>query len=222
MNAAATGSGNGLSSLREDSPSFCRAQFEWIGRLMNDACGTAVQPEKRLLVEGRLRRRREARGIAEFAAHLELLAASNQYQEEIVPLVDAMTVNKTGYFREPAHFQFLGREAVPSLLAAGVDVERPLAVWSAACSTGEESYTLAVVLAELARGHRETPQFSIPGTDLCTEVLRKAVRAVYSAVRRLLRRLRPGGYLFTGHSGVSNGLDLPVESVAPTVCRRIA
>ena len=101
-----------------------------------------------------------------------------------------MTTNKTDFFREPRHFDFLSATALPEFLASHAD-RRPLLVWSAACSTGEEPYTLAMVLSEFALTH---PGFSfrILATDISSVVLKKAQLAIYStdAVRPVPQALK--------------------------------
>jgi chemotaxis protein methyltransferase CheR len=97
-------------------------------------------------------------------------------------LVDAITTHKTDFFREPVHFEYLTEQAAPELAEShGSGFHRPLLVWSSACSTGEEPYTIAMVLSEFReslgdRGYR----FRIHATDVSSGVLQTARRAVYS------------------------------------------
>ena len=91
-------------------------------------------------------------------------------------MIDLITTNKTDFFREPGHFEFLTRVALPSIATAG----RTVRVWSAGCSTGEEPYTLAMVLSEYAEQHPAW-QFSILATDISTRVLEKARLGIYEA-----------------------------------------
>jgi chemotaxis protein methyltransferase CheR len=86
-----------------------------------------------------------------------------------------MTTNKTDFYREPEHFAFLQRTAVPQLLAERRNAR--LKVWSAACSNGAEPYTLAMLLADMAQ--RLNFQFAILGTDISTQVLETAVTGIY-------------------------------------------
>jgi chemotaxis protein methyltransferase CheR len=90
-----------------------------------------------------------------------------------------VTTNKTDFFREPRHFDFLTATAVPEFLASHA-ARRPLLVWSAACSTGEEPYTLAMVLSEYGLSHPGFA-FRILGTDISTDVLKKAALGIYSS-----------------------------------------
>jgi len=99
-------------------------------------------------------------------------------KEEIVPLIDVVTTNKTDFFREPGHFDFLVEKALPDLTSRGGN-GKPLLVWSAGCSTGEEPYTLAMVMSEYAQSHPGF-RFRILATDISTDVLAKAEMGVYS------------------------------------------
>ena len=93
----------------------------------------------------------------------------------MVQLMDAVTTNKTEFFREPAHFDFLARGGLAALTAT----RSKLKAWSAACSTGAEPYTLALVLAEHARASGRPLDYAILCTDLCTQVLAEAFAGIY-------------------------------------------
>lgn len=151
-------------------------QFERIAGLIATVCGIVLTPAKRTMLEGRLRRRLQANGLESFAAYVELLADPQRRAGELQALIDAVTTNHTAFWREPAHFEFLQAGGLAALLPEIAD--RPLRAWSAACSSGEEPYTLAMVLAEAlpavsGRG------FTILATDISIAMLQKAARAVY-------------------------------------------
>ncbi len=131
------------------------------------------------MLEARLRRRVLALGMASFADYCRYLFERGGLDKEATNLIDAVTTNKTDFFREAEHFRFLTEKAVPALVAAGGDLSRsPLKVWSAACSIGAEPYTLAMVLSELKTAIRG---FTILATDICSDVLETAVRGIYPA-----------------------------------------
>jgi chemotaxis protein methyltransferase CheR len=101
-------------------------------------------------------------------------------EEELVHMIDIVTTNKTDFFREPAHFDYLREKAVPALIhqhEAGI--RRKLKIWSAGCSTGEEPYTLAMVLREFQDACKGF-NFDIMATDISTRVLQTAASAIYS------------------------------------------
>jgi len=162
------------------SQNLSDADFSSIRKEVYRYCGIKISPRKKQMVEGRLRSRIRSLGLESFTRYCQLVFAENAGKEEFLHLVDAITTNKTEFFREPAHFTYLSTTLLPSLLQAkNRSSSRPLQVWSSACSTGQEPYTLAIELAEF---RRLNPSFSfqIMGTDICTQVLEVARRAVYS------------------------------------------
>ncbi len=157
-------------------------EYEVLSAFIYQHCGIRYPPGKRVTLEARLRKRLRALSLDSFAEYCPRVIGPSASPEEIVRMIDEVTTNKTDFFREPAHFDFLTREVLPAMhetgVGTGVGTQRELVVWSAACSTGEEVYTLAMVLAEASeKGPRL--RFSILGTDISTEVLETAHRAVY-------------------------------------------
>jgi chemotaxis protein methyltransferase CheR len=107
------------------------------------------------------------------------LFARENRDQELIHLIDAVTTNKTDFFREPDHFEYLVSRALPDLdRRSGAD--RRYLVWSAGCSTGEEPYTLAMVLSEYAES-RPGFRFSVLATDICTAVLDKARTGIFKS-----------------------------------------
>jgi chemotaxis protein methyltransferase CheR len=102
-------------------------------------------------------------------------------EEELVHLINVITTNKTDFFRESAHFHYLVRKALPEMLRQSSG-RRTIMVWSAGCSSGEEPYTLAMVLKEFV-AERRGIDFLILATDISTNVLEKAKLAVYDEER---------------------------------------
>ncbi len=268
------------------------AQFSKLSTFIETEVGINMPPTKRVLLESRLRKRLRILGLDNFDDYISYVFSRRG--EEVVHMIDVVTTNKTDFFREPDHFLVLKDRILPERFHHdGWGERRPFKVWSAASSTGEEPYTLAIVLMEFKREH---PQFDfrILGTDIATNVLAIAEKGVYAESRieaiesahrhryflksrdrssslvrvkpeirgrilfrrlnlmasrfpisdrfhvifcrnviiyfnrrrqeELLRKLYnflvPGGYLFVGHSEALAGIDLPIESVAPTVYRR--
>ncbi len=130
------------------------------------------------MLEGRLKRRMAALNLASYREYCEYLFAGNGPDaEELVHLIDAVTTNKTDFFRERTHFDFLVAKALPDLTARHGSA-RELRFWSAGCSTGEEPYTLAMVLNEYRQSHPSF-RFRVLATDISTTVLEKAERGVF-------------------------------------------
>jgi chemotaxis protein methyltransferase CheR len=157
------------------SPVLSEAQFQRIRTLVHGLCGISLGDEKQGLVQTRLARRLRQLALADFGAYLEHVERDLSGQE-LTHLVDALTTNKTGFFREPEHFRFLQRQVLPRLDTPGVR----LRLWSAGCSSGEEAYSLAITLHEALpdAGRRDV---RILATDISTAVLAQAREAVYGA-----------------------------------------
>jgi len=149
------------------------AQFTAISELTYRVCGINLQSGKQGLVKTRLAKRLQTVGASDFDAYLEYLQ-DDASGAEMVAMLDALTTNKTSFFRENQHFDYLRREVLPPLVGSS----SPLRIWSAGCSTGEEPYTLALLL------HEEVPNLKqrnarILATDISTRVLAKAREGVY-------------------------------------------
>ena len=152
--------------------------------------GIRLGSDKRTMLEVRIKRRLKALDIESYGGYCDYLFGREGMQAELIHLIDVVTTNKTDFFREPGHFSYLVEKALPELTARG-DGGRPLLVWSAGCSTGEEPYTLAIVLSEYALSHPGF-RFRILATDISTTVLAKAEMGVYSddTVNPVLSALR--------------------------------
>ncbi len=155
------------------------ADFELICSQVYDYCGINISPAKRQMVEGRLRSRVRALGLRSFSEYCQSVFSNSGFQGEFIHLVDAITTNKTEFFREPAHFSYLKNELLPALHLGKFPLRRPLRVWSSACSTGQEPYSLAMELAEFKRTYNDF-DFRVQATDISTQVLGVAVRAIYN------------------------------------------
>ncbi len=157
--------------------------FVKLSTFIYDTCGIKMPPSKSTMLEARLIKRMRALGLSSFQEYCSYLFSPEGKDHELVHMIDAVTTNKTDFFREPQHFEYLLDEAVPKLMASsGAGIRRPLMVWSAACSSGEEPYTLAMVLQEVARTRRDF-SFMVLGTDISTKVLEKAKQAIYDEER---------------------------------------
>jgi len=140
--------------------------------------GISLGSGKQTMLEARIKRRLKAHNLTSYSQYCDYLFGANGLRDEIPHLIDVVTTNKTDFFRESKHFDYLTQKALPDLLAQN-RLARPLLVWSAGCSTGEEPYTLAVVLSEFAESHPGF-RFRILATDISTTVLAKADRGVYT------------------------------------------
>jgi chemotaxis protein methyltransferase CheR len=153
--------------------------FQLLSGFIYSSVGIKMPPAKRTMLEGRLRKRLRALGMNSFRQYCNYLFNQGGTENERVRMIDAVTTNKTDFFREPAHFDYLCANVLPELVNAyGLGLRSKLKVWSAGCSTGEEPYTLAMVLSEFASGCPGF-RFSILATDISTQVLEKAKLGIY-------------------------------------------
>ncbi len=151
--------------------------FHSIAKLIEGQVGIKLPAGKRLMLEGRLHKRVRALNYSGLNEYVETLFEADQLDGELTHLIDVVTTNKTDFFREPSHFTFLRDVAVPELLKPRGRGD--LKVWSAACSTGMEAYTAAMVLDSMIRAGSRF-RFRILGTDISTAVLRIAKTAIYA------------------------------------------
>ncbi len=272
-------------------------EFVRLSKFIHSKCGIKIPMAKKIMLESRLQRRVRILGLESLSEYCKYLFGPNGIKNELVHMIDVVTTNKTDFFREPEHFDYLVQSALPELIARhDVGIKENLMVWSAGCSTGQEPYTLAMVLREFGRQyHRFKFNFTVLATDISTRVLEKAKQAIYdhdtiepvpaqlkkkyllkskdsnrglvritkelrelvmfrrlnflqekfnlrepmdiifcrnviiyfdrptqeTLINKFCRHLRPGGYLFLGHSEALHGFDLPLEQVSSTVYRKL-
>ncbi|HKZ18401.1 MAG TPA: protein-glutamate O-methyltransferase [Geobacteraceae bacterium] len=170
-----TASGEILPATNNSVPMSAK-EFRLLSRLVESSCGIKMPDSKRSMLESRLQKRLRSLELRSFKAYFDLLASPEGRRHELTRMIDAVTTNKTDFFREPAHFRYLAGQVLPEMIGKGAC--GTLRVWSAGCSSGEEPYTLAMVLSEYASNHGRFP-FSILATDICTTVLEKASRGIY-------------------------------------------
>ena len=151
-------------------------QFDDFSVLIANRLGIKMPPTKRTMLQSRLLRRARELGLEDVHAyHTRFFSDPEMQQGELEHLLNLATTNKTDFFREPDHFEFLAQKALPAWRARSPG--GPFKIWCAGCSTGEEAYTLAMVLLEQqTRGQFD---FSILATDVSTRVLEKAMDATY-------------------------------------------
>lgn len=266
--------------------------FGRLSRFIYDTCGIKMPDVKKTMLEARLQKRLRALGMHSFTDYCDFLFSEQGMEQELVQMLDMVTTNKTDFFREPDHFQYLTQTVLPDWVRRHPNAT--LAIWSAGCSSGEEPYTLAMVLSEFAQRNPGF-DFRILATDISTRVLDKAKNAIYAEsqvepvpmdlkrkyllrskdrasamvrivpelrakvrfrrlnfmdedfglreqldiifcrnviiyfdrptqeklLQRFHRNLKPGGFIFMGHSETLSGLDVPLASVYPTVYRKM-
>jgi chemotaxis protein methyltransferase CheR len=147
--------------------------FDAVTEMFHRVSGIRLTPAKRSLVEGRLLKLARERGLSDINDYVRILLDEGDSDEQ-TRAVDKLTTNETYFFREPQHFQHL-----EAWLRGDGRRHQPLKIWSAASSSGEEAYSLAMLLSDVGEGGA----WEIVGTDLSTSVLEQARRAVYPLSR---------------------------------------
>ncbi|MEO5359803.1 MAG: protein-glutamate O-methyltransferase [Nitrospirota bacterium] len=171
-----------VDDVRHEAAVLSDKVFRRLSDFVQSEVGIKMPPAKKTMLEARLQRRLRKLGIGTFEQYSDYVFSPKGTESELVHMIDAVTTNKTDFFREPNHFEYLTKHTLPTLNEVnGAGVMRPLMLWSAGCSTGEEPYTLTMVLSEY--GERAGGRFSfiIIATDISTKVLDKAKEAIYEA-----------------------------------------
>jgi chemotaxis protein methyltransferase CheR len=276
------------------SESLSSADFGRLRTLIYAESGINLNAEKKTMLETRLRRRLNSLNLSSYSEYCDYVIAREGQEQELVHLIDAVTTNKTDFFREAGHFDYLVSKALPDL-ASRYGSNRKSFLWSAGCSTGEEAYTLAIVLSEYAEA-RPAFRFNVLASDICTAVLEKARKGIFKeevvspvplelrrkyfmrsrdrsagllrsvpelrqliafqqinlmesdfdlperpeiifcrnviiyfdrptqvrTLHKLIQKLAPGGYFFSGHSESLQGMNLPLVPVGQAVYRKDA
>ncbi len=156
-------------------------EFDRLSKFIYMESGIKMPPAKKVMLQGRLQKRLKELNLTSFQDYIEYAFDTRASHNEIIHLLDVVSTNKTDFFREPIHFDFLSQEVLPRFIEQSVNKSH-LKVWSAGCSSGEEPYTIAIVLAEFAE-QCQGFDFSILGTDISTQILQKAVDAIYKEDR---------------------------------------
>jgi chemotaxis protein methyltransferase CheR len=154
--------------------------FRSIAELVEAEVGIKLPATKRLMLEGRLLKRVRVLDCSDVNEYVDRLFDKENFEVELIHLIDCVTTNKTDFFREPSHFDFMRDVAVPEILRRRGRGTRPLKIWSAACSTGMEAYTVAIVLDDMVMAGASF-QFSVLGTDISTAVLKLAETGIYTS-----------------------------------------
>ena len=269
------------------------AEFKKIATYIEKNVGIKMPPEKRLMMQSRLSARLKALKMNSYQEYIDYVFSRGSNSDEIIMMIDAMTTNLTEFFREPQHFEYMKQEVLPRYAIEG---RNSIKLWSAGCSTGQEPYTLSMVMTDFINSNGgPLRNYSILASDISTKVLDKASTAIYprdaikgipidilrkyflkgknpqnpvvrikpeirnkvnfmrlnfmdsnygiketfqiifcrnvliyfdkanqeKVIRQFLNYLEPGGYLFLGHSETIFGMDLPFQTVSPTVFQKM-
>ncbi len=165
-------------TLSRESQKLSNHDFLRLSIFIKEKTGIALSDVKKTMLQARLQKRLRILHLHNFSEYCKYLFSPDGV-EETGNFINVVTTNKTDFFREPHHFEYLVNTAIPFLQHHGLIRHHYLNVWSAACSTGMEPYTLAMMLSEYEENHHGI-SWSILGTDISTSVLEKASQATYS------------------------------------------
>jgi len=157
-----------------------RAEFEALRQLVFDVTGIKLADSKQQMLISRLSKRLRANNLKSFSDYIDLVRSDLRGKGEMSEFINAVTTNKTGFFREPHHFDFVVERIIPEARESSLLAARNLSVWHAGCSTGEEAYTLAIALQE---GVSDISSWNVRqlASDIDSNVLEQARRGVYDS-----------------------------------------
>lgn len=154
-------------------------EFKRFSSFIYNQVGIKLPPAKKTMVEARIQKRLKILGLTSFEEYANFVFSHEGQKTELVHMIDVVTTNKTDFFRESAHFDYLVKIVIPSIIERRGDcIREPIRIWSAGCSSGEEPYTLAMVLSDLTETRRDF-RFTILASDISTRILEYAIKAVY-------------------------------------------
>lgn len=266
-------------------------EFKLISNYINQNFGIKLPDHKQIMLQSRLVNRLVKLNFTNFKDYTDYVFSDEGKLLELPNMIDYISTNKTEFFREAIHFEYLKNTVIPEFIKTSRTF--PMQIWSAASSSGEEAYTIAMVANEMRKLHQEF-DFTILGTDISYRMLEKASKAVYSVhytinipleykkkyllkskdtakqevriikelrdktsfswhnlmdneynlngsfdiifcrnvliyfskedqmhvLLNLIKKLKPNGYLFLGHSESITHLNLPLKSVNNTVFQK--
>ncbi|MBU2511796.1 chemotaxis protein CheR [bacterium] len=161
-------------------------EFIKLSNFIQSNFGIKMPEVKKSLLESRLQKRLKLLKLNNFSEYCKYLLSSEGLENELPFFIDRITTNKTDFFREDEHFDYLINQVLPRILLNGGKKYNILKVWSAGCSSGEEPYTLAMVISDFFEKNRlSSIKLSILATDVSQEVLQIAKAAVYPEIRAI-------------------------------------
>jgi chemotaxis protein methyltransferase CheR len=163
------------------TPEITDKEFNSFGSLIYERSGISLNQGKKELVRSRLLKRMRQCGISCFKEYYRKVMDDTS-GVELIYLLDAISTNLTNFFREPQHFDYLSKELLPQW-HKNLPGQKRFRFWSAGCSTGEEPYTLAIVLLEYLAASHAPWEIKISATDLSTRVLDQAQQGIYPEAR---------------------------------------
>jgi len=157
------------------------ADFKKLSQFIYNNYGIKMPEAKKIMLQSRLQKRLSVMKINSFSEYCDFLFSKEGEQMELIHMIDVVTTNKTDFYREAAHFDFMREVVLPEYMQQNKS-RKPMKLWSAGCSSGEEPYTMSFVLSDFA-DKVSGFDYQILGTDISTRILEKAVTAIYAEDR---------------------------------------
>ncbi len=151
--------------------------FNRLSSFVYEELGIKMPYPKKIMLQGRLQKRVSDLKLKSFKEYIDFVFSKEGQADEIIKMIDLITTNKTDFFREPTHFDYLTSTVLPEICSSR-NSRRTIRIWSAGCSSGEEPYTIAIVMKEFLQNHPDY-DFEIYATDISLRILQKAATAVY-------------------------------------------
>lgn len=156
-------------------------QFKTLGDFIFSNYGIKMPKEKKIMLQSRLIKRLRALNLTNFKEYVDYVFNGKGDSDEIIYMMDVVSTNKTDFFREPVHFEFMTASILPHIDKIHY-ISTPFKVWSAGSSSGEEAYTIAITLHEWAKNNIGF-KYSIAGSDISLTMLNHASKAIYDDKR---------------------------------------
>lgn len=187
--------------------SLSEVEFQFICKLVYDSTGIVLDERKREMVYRRLMRRLRETRLPSFSSYCDKLKTD---ELELPAFINSITTNLTSFFRENHHFEYLKGQVVPQLMQT--KNERRMRVWSAACSTGEEPYSIAISLLESMAAKMSGWDVKILATDLDSECIDTAKAGIYRSERiRDIATERQKRWFMKGRTGTADSVKVKNE-----------
>ncbi len=155
-------------------------EFRKLSEFIYNNFGIKMPEIKRVMLQSRLQKRLRELKLKNFKDYVDFVFSAEGQDNEVIHMIDVVSTNKTDFFREPIHFDFLTNEIVPQFMDESPN--ETFKIWSAGCSSGEEPYTITIVMSELQEKFPGL-NYSIYATDISTKILSHAIDAIYKEDR---------------------------------------
>ncbi|NOZ46568.1 MAG: chemotaxis protein CheR [Chlorobi bacterium] len=164
--------------LNYNNAKLTEHQFKTLSDFIFSNYGIKMPKEKKIMLQSRLIKRLRALNFTNFNDYIDFVFSKKGDSGEIIHMMDVVSTNKTDFFREPVHFEFMTNNILPQINRSHY-INTPYKVWSAGSSSGEEAYTIAITLQEWATKNKGF-KYTIAGSDISLTMLNHASKAIYN------------------------------------------